>query len=138
MSCFEVQKQVFLNFKNSFLEAVARNENSLTHCKKQRKSMFLRLTSSLKNTCFWVSKTDVFKSQKSLKKIHFLALVSLFLATCYRSTKSETSLKHRKTYVKQAFVSLKNSLTNSCFLASKTTLFGFQNSLKTTLFYFFL
>jgi len=46
----------------------------------------------------------------------------------------EKSLKHCKTHVKQAFLSLKNSLKNSCFLASKTALFGSQNSLKTTLF----
>ena len=46
----------------------------------------------------------------------------------------EKSLKHCKTQVKQAFLSLKNSLKNSCFLASKTALFGSQNTLKTTLF----
>jgi len=66
LSCFEGQKQVFLSLKNSFLKAVARNENSLNHCKNQRKSMFLRLTHRLQNTCFWVSKRDVFKSQKRL------------------------------------------------------------------------
>jgi hypothetical protein len=44
------------------------------------------------------------------------------------------SLKHCETHVKQAFLSLKNSLKNSCFLVSKTALFGSQNSLKTTLF----
>ena len=38
-----------------------------------RKSTFLRLTDSLKNTCFWSSKRDVFKSQKSFKKNQFLA-----------------------------------------------------------------
>jgi len=47
LSCFEAQKQVFLSLKNSFLEAVAGSENSLKHCKNQRKSMFLRLTNSL-------------------------------------------------------------------------------------------
>jgi len=40
LSCFEAQKEAFLRIKNSFLEAVARSENSLTHCKNQRKSLF--------------------------------------------------------------------------------------------------
>ena len=42
-----------------------------------------------------------------------------------------------KTKVKQAFLSFKNSLKKSCFLASKTALFGSQNSLKTILFWYF-
>jgi len=42
----------------------------------------------------------------------------------------EKSLKHCKTQVKQAFLSLKNSLKNNCFLASKTTLFGSQQQDK--------
>jgi len=54
------------------LEAVAGSEKGLTHCKNQCKSRFGRLTNSLKNGCFWFSERDVFKSQKSFKKSHFL------------------------------------------------------------------
>ena len=64
LSCFEAQKEVFIGSKNSFLEAVARSENSLTHCKHQCKYRVCVSQTALK--------TFVSESQKemflSLKK----------------------------------------------------------------------
>ena len=129
MSCFEAQKELFLSLKNSFLEAVAGSENNLKHCKNQRTSLFLRLTNSLKNGCFWFSERDVFKSQKSFKKSHFLVFVlawgpfqkQLFLTYLLAlfklrfnyllvMTKSRTRLKHCKHQRKCSFFAARKKL----------------------------
>ena len=138
MTCFEAQKDVFLSFKNSFLEAVAGSEKNLKHCKNKWKSKFVRLTNSLKNICFWVSKRDVLKSQKSLKNSHFLAscqpLFSYFLAV----QKNKNRLKHCKHQCKTSFLDSQKQSQKDVCLASKTTLFGSLNSLKITCFWFCL
>ena len=64
LKCVEPQKEVFLSFKNSFLEAVARSENSLTHNVKTNANHRLCVSQTGLKTVVSEAQKEMFQSLK--------------------------------------------------------------------------
>ena len=69
----KLKKSFFWVSKTAFWRLLLESKKLDLHICMHANQGFCVSTDSLKNTCFWRSKRDVFKSQKSLKKNHFLA-----------------------------------------------------------------